>query len=55
MNHSRQTQQLQNPLETNLSNAEDHIRLSTWLQPQTGIVPRIRIGQRWINILWAYP
>lgn len=55
MNNSRTTQPLQNPLEANLTNAENHVQLSAWLPPQTGVMPRIRIGQRWINILWAIP
>ena len=29
--------------------------MSDWLPPQEGIVPRIRIGRRWISILWALP
>ena len=31
------------------------IRLNTWMPPQLGIIPHIRIGQRWINILWSIP
>ena len=46
---------LQTPMEPNLSEAEDHIRPSTWMPPQTGITPRVRIGRRWINILWVIP
>ena len=29
--------------------------MSEWLPPQDGVVPRIRIGRRWISILWALP
>lgn len=43
------------PFEANLSTADDRIRLSTWLPPQAGTVPRIRWGNRWINVLWAVP
>ena len=43
------------PLETSLIGADDRIRLSTWLPPQTGVAPRIRVGRRWINVLWAMP
>jgi sulfoxide reductase catalytic subunit YedY len=25
------------------------------LPPQAGVAPKIRIGQRWINVLWALP
>ncbi len=41
--------------ETSLSAADDRIRLSTWLPPQEGVIPRIRLGSRWINVLWAIP
>jgi methionine sulfoxide reductase catalytic subunit len=43
------------PIETNLSSADDRVRLSSWLPPQFGVVPKIRIGQRWINVMWALP
>ena len=29
--------------------------LNHWMPPQDGIVPRIRIGKRWVNALWALP
>ena len=43
------------PLATKLSAADDRVRLSAWLPPQTGVVPKLRIGQRWISVLWAIP
>src|SRR5690349_3274843 len=43
------------PLAQRLSGADDRVRLNEWLPPQTGVVPRIRIGRRWINVLWALP
>jgi methionine sulfoxide reductase catalytic subunit len=43
------------PVEASLSPADDRVRLNHWLPPQTGVVPRIRIGQRWVNVLWALP
>ena len=43
------------PIASTLSAADDRIVLSDWLPPQEGIVPRIRIGRRWISILWAIP
>ena len=55
MNNYRQTQLLQKPLEKSLSIAENHVKLNSWMPPQNGIVPRIRVGRRWINILWAIP
>ena len=41
------------PLEAALTGADDRLRLNHWLPPQDGIVPRVRIGQRWVNVLWA--
>jgi len=43
------------PLEAALSGADDRLLLNHWLPPQEGIVPRIRIGQRWVSTLWALP
>ena len=43
------------PLEAALTRADDRLLLSHWLPPQAGIVPRIRIGRRWIGMLWALP
>jgi methionine sulfoxide reductase catalytic subunit len=43
------------PIEANLSPADDRVLLNNWLPPQVGVVPKIRIGQRWINVLWALP
>jgi hypothetical protein len=43
------------PLAMKLSPADDRVMLSKWLPPQAGVVPRIRIGNRWINVLWALP
>ena len=34
------------PLAMQLSAADDRVRLSKWLPPQTGVVPRIRIAHR---------
>jgi hypothetical protein len=38
-----------------LSAADDRLRLSAWLPPQEGVIPRVRLGSRWINVLWALP
>ena len=40
---------------TSLSTADDRVLLSAWLPPQEGVIPRIRVGGRWINVLWAIP
>ena len=54
MNNSRATQPLQNPLVTKLTNAKNHIQLSAWLPPQTGVIPRIRIGQEVDKYIMGY-
>jgi len=41
------------PIETCLNSADARVRLNHWLPPQAGVVPRIRIGQHWINVLWG--
>ena len=38
-----------------LSAADDRVRLSHWLPPQAGVMPKVRVGQRWISVLWALP
>src|SRR5690242_17199124 len=43
------------PLAADLTPADDRILLNHWLPPQEGIVPRVRIGRRWISVLWALP
>ena len=43
------------PIETSLSSADDRVRLNHWLPPRAGVIPKIRIGQRWVNVLWALP
>ncbi|MBG6078174.1 molybdopterin-dependent oxidoreductase [Polaromonas sp. CG_9.11] len=47
--------QAHDPLAMRLSAADDRVRLSHWLPPQAGVVPRVRIGQHWVNVLWALP
>ena len=43
------------PLRGVLSDADDRLLASHWMPPQSGIAPRIRIGRRWFNTLWALP
>jgi sulfoxide reductase catalytic subunit YedY len=42
-------------LAAKLSGADDRILLNHWLPPQEGIIPRVRLGKRWISVLWALP
>ncbi len=55
MNNPHAVQTLQSSLETSLTKAEDHLQLDRWMPPQDGVVPRIRIGRRWVSLLWAVP
>lgn len=43
------------PLSEKLTFADDRLKLSDWIPPRSGIIPRIRFGTRWISILWALP
>jgi methionine sulfoxide reductase catalytic subunit len=43
------------PIASTLSAADDRIVMNEWLPPQEGIVPCIRVGRRWISILWTVP
>jgi methionine sulfoxide reductase catalytic subunit len=43
------------PIASTLSSADDRIILTHWLPPREGIIPHIRVGARWINVLWAMP
>jgi len=42
---------LHDPLAKSLSAADDRVRLNERLPPQAGVVPKILIGRRWINVL----
>src|SRR6476661_6083019 len=55
MAEPRHPPQEHDPLQESLSGADDCVRLSTWLPPQKGVTPCIRIGRRWISVLWAIP
>src|SRR5215472_12157898 len=46
------------PLAADLTTAPARIQLDEWnryIPPRPPIVPHIRIGQRWINVVWAVP
>jgi thiosulfate reductase cytochrome b subunit len=43
------------PYEAKLTHADDRIRLADWLPPQWGVIPHIRLGKRWFNVLWLLP
>jgi len=47
--------QRQEPLEAGLTHADDRVRLSEWLPPQWGEMPRIRFWKRCYNVLWIIP
>src|SRR6185437_4613441 len=43
------------PLQSRLTKASGSIEASSWLPPQWGEIPSIRLGKRRYNILWAIP
>ncbi len=55
MHSNSDTRPTHDPIQASLTPADDRVLLSHWLPPQSGVVPRIRFGQRWINVLWALP
>ena len=55
MNTIRRVPPVHDSIAANLTQADDRLLLSNWLPPQAGIVPRIRFGLRWVNVLWALP
>ena len=38
-----------------LSAADDRAQLTHWLPPQAGVVPKVRFGKHWVNVLRAFP
>ena len=38
-----------------LTQADDSVEPGHWAPPRSGIIPHVRIGSRWINILWMLP
>jgi methionine sulfoxide reductase catalytic subunit len=55
MTNLREVQPPHDPLEMRLTTADDRIRLNDWIPPQAGVMPCVRIGKRWINVLWIIP
>lgn len=55
MNEAREAVQRREPLRARLSDADDRVLLSEWAPPQAGVIPRIRFGRHWVNVLWALP
>jgi len=52
---ARELPRSHDPIAGSLSPADDRVLLNDWLPPKVGVVPRIRIGRRWFNVLWALP
>jgi len=43
-------------LEGQLTRAEDHVRPDHWVvPPQSGTMPHLRFGKRWLNVFWLIP
>jgi hypothetical protein len=55
MNIVRDTLPAHDPLEVSLSSADDRVRLSHWMPPQAGVMPKVRIGRHWVSLLWGLP
>ncbi len=55
MTHTQPVPLPHDPMEAKLSPADDRVLLNNWMPPQAGVVPKIRIGRHWINVLWALP
>ncbi|MBV6402252.1 MAG: Sulfoxide reductase catalytic subunit YedY [Anaerolineales bacterium] len=55
MKSTQASQMLKSAIESNLSGAEDSVRLGHWMPYHAGIVPQVRIGKRWFSVLWAIP
>jgi DMSO/TMAO reductase YedYZ molybdopterin-dependent catalytic subunit/thiosulfate reductase cytochrome b subunit len=55
MTSNRSVPLAHDPIEPSLTGADDRVVLSDWLPPRFGVVPKVRIGRRWINVLWALP
>lgn len=45
----------QSQLRSQVTAAKDHIDPSSWMSPRWATVPRIRLGDRMVNVLWILP
>lgn len=43
------------PLEAQIARAHDEVVREKWAPSRYGIIPHIRIGKRWFNVLWLLP
>ncbi|MGH7907932.1 MAG: molybdopterin-dependent oxidoreductase [Candidatus Binataceae bacterium] len=41
--------------EAEFTHADDRVLLNHWLPQQWGVIPRIRFGKYWFNVLWLIP
>lgn len=55
MKNTQASQTLESAIESNLSGAEDSVRLGHWMPYHVGIMPQVRVGKRWFSALWAIP
>lgn len=42
-------------LEGELSSADDRVHLDPGGPPQAGVMPHLRVGNRWFNTVWLIP
>jgi methionine sulfoxide reductase catalytic subunit len=43
------------PLERSIARSHDSVVADKWAPPSNGIIPQIRIGSHWFNVLWLLP
>lgn len=43
------------PLRQQIPKAHDEVRLQHWAPPRNGVIPQLRVGKRWFNVLWLVP
>ncbi|MGH7916395.1 MAG: molybdopterin-dependent oxidoreductase [Candidatus Binataceae bacterium] len=43
------------PLEEQLTHADDRVLLTHWVPQHWGVMPRVRLGKRWFNLAWFIP
>lgn len=55
MSDTPQSRYVHDRLASKLTAGEDYIDPGHWTPPRSGIIPHVRIGARWVNVLWALP
>lgn len=56
--HQRHSVERTDPLRTELTAADDRVDVGDWshlVPPVSARIPEVRIGQRWVSVLWFLP